>query len=456
MSIQLRIALFSCPVVIALGLVGCSSDGTAGGVAKPLSVEQRSTRAAEVVKVDVRAQADNFVALQTLPRARCHLYSEERPAEGTELGSADDGMVVFQFTPELADKTAYSNLDCQDSTGAIAKYSIELRSRSDVPALTAPKPKGRIRPPLSGDPNALTQAQLHALGFPSRPDHVKNPDRYKRWLDLASKPMTIVSPSAGITRSQRFASWTPNWAGVEVTANSGTTYLGAYGQWYIPNVLKTAQNKDSGLASWVGIYGVESGIWQAGTDTNIYWNNGYQADTYAWYEFIDKSGPCCLAQPITLTYPLAVKDEVYFELALTDLDGNLSITGNDDTQYLCALYVNLTQGWQSDWQATTIAEQVANWRYYKGDYSTPIDTTLNGQKVGLIAERQNNLPRFLPAAYFIDGYTMDQNGSWTWFGDSSYDRILMKNFTTNNILATTGYNNISGYFAFQVNWWNYY
>jgi hypothetical protein len=158
---------------------------------------------------------------------------------------------------------------------------------------------------LEGDEiSLLSEDELHARGYPSRPDASKEPEAYSEWLKAVSHSETIVTtrlpPLSGQPAPTHIASHnsandptapgtSSNWSGYVLDA-SYRTYMKAAGTWTVPSVSPPAGLSTGGFASsfWVGLDGYGSGdVVQTGTRQNVanFGQGAFWTSYYAWYEW---------------------------------------------------------------------------------------------------------------------------------------------------------------------------
>jgi hypothetical protein len=82
------------------------------------------------------------------------------------------------------------------------------------------------------------------------------------------------------------------------------------------------------------------------------------------------------------------------------------------------LYINLTQGWQVGWIPSNVQDEVDYYRSSKGDFTSTIDTTLNGATAEWIVERgPDPIPNFGTNFQIIDAAAYDPASSgWNSYG----------------------------------------
>src|SRR5260370_17032136 len=100
-------------------------------------------------------------------------------------------------------------------------------------------------PPEDFDPLAAPQAELLALGFPSRPDPGFQPAEYAIWQDMFAAPLEFTDFAFDIlpsfmVQSRGFFGQLPrrqtsgNWSGAYITPRDGTVFRSIWGRWHVP------------------------------------------------------------------------------------------------------------------------------------------------------------------------------------------------------------------------------
>src|SRR5258705_12575009 len=100
-------------------------------------------------------------------------------------------------------------------------------------------------PPEDLDPLAAPQAELLALGFPSRPDPAFQPAEHAIWQDMFAAPLVFTDFAFDIllpftVQSRGFGGQLPrrqtsgNWSGAYITPRDGTVFRSIWGRWQVP------------------------------------------------------------------------------------------------------------------------------------------------------------------------------------------------------------------------------
>jgi hypothetical protein len=247
------------------------------------------------------------IVLQTQPDAVCDLHAEgvSDAAQSLRLYADGEGYVRVHVSSKYESQTDERvQLDCT-SGGKVTTYPLHLRAGAapteDMPApqTSVPEPKGaRVVPALKDeDARQLSDQDLLSRGYPRRPDAVTSPEHYKTWLDMVSRPLTLVPPHS-VSRSDvshrlrnaqaGTTSYTSgNWSGYEAHATKGT-YNGVQGEWNVPGIVFGEPGNVTWSAFWVGLDGDNTtDLIQAGTEQN-YTEIGSlsYANYYVWTELL--------------------------------------------------------------------------------------------------------------------------------------------------------------------------
>lgn len=139
---------------------------------------------------------------------------------------------------------------------------------------------------------SLTDDQLANLGYPERPDTLSAPDKYSKWVNHVSRPLTLL-PTHLVSRSDIKASpaayTSSNWSGLEAHSTTKRTYSAASGSWNVPAiVLASSDGATDYSAFWIGLDGDgTSDLVQAGTEQDAVDFLGIVfSDYYAWSELL--------------------------------------------------------------------------------------------------------------------------------------------------------------------------
>ena len=247
------------------------------------------------------------IVLQTEPDAACDLHAEgvTGAANTIRLYANGDGYVRVHLSPKYESETDVRlQLDCT-AGGKVTIYPIHVYAGSapteDMPApqTTIPTPKGaRLLAALTDeDAKKLSDEDLIGRGYPRRPNAVQSPDNYKVWLELVSRPTTLLPPHSvsrsDVSHRRRNAEagtssyTTPNWSGYEAHGAKGD-YDGVQAEWNVPAIVIGEPGNVTWSAFWVGIDGDgTTDLAQAGTEQNYTEIGAFSAaNYYAWTELL--------------------------------------------------------------------------------------------------------------------------------------------------------------------------
>jgi len=225
----------------------------------------------------IAPNVETAIVLRTQPDAACDLH---------EVGTSDTRSMRF-----YANGDGYVNiranaregiegrvqLDCS-SKGQTVSYPLHLLASSsptsDMPAPQSkmPLPKGsKVRPALNeAQAQSMTDDQLDKLGYPARPDVLSSPDRYAKWLDRVSRPVTVLPThlvSTNVTATP--ASYTSsNWSGLEAHSKTTHQYSAVTATWNVPPIILASSDGNTDYSAfWVGLDGDGTkDLVQAGTE----------------------------------------------------------------------------------------------------------------------------------------------------------------------------------------------
>jgi hypothetical protein len=177
----------------------------------------------------------------------------------------------------VSDDVTQLVLQCTETVGdqvTSQTHLIELRASHDptleFPAPSPlPKPVGTIRPALCGDQLNLSNQDLIRAGYPIRPDPKEAPGAYRAWLEVVSRPTTVVVPQTVARPDVNFGAvtHTNNWSGIQLreafqASPSGSTapsftsdpYDLVMGEWRVPYVdLGVVEPGHDAAAMWIGL-----------------------------------------------------------------------------------------------------------------------------------------------------------------------------------------------------------
>jgi hypothetical protein len=276
--------------LLAAASGGCSS---APGVPQP---ESRSPNvgAAEAaapasaahlptVSLALVSGVESDVAIDATPDASCTLLDPNEAKEGMRLFADDLGEVRFRFQPREAGAGTFQ-LECDDLAGArsvreVAIRAVATRTEASPPPVSKGRGSRRVRPALTGDLDAYSQADLVARGSPPRPDRARDPKGYARWVEWVSRETVEVPPPAVPHRTREGgalrgrspgsnASASSNWSGSILSKGwkrdifgfdfvDTEDLLSAAGDWIVPSV-QGHRFESSAAWTWVGVGGTRT------------------------------------------------------------------------------------------------------------------------------------------------------------------------------------------------------
>ncbi len=297
------------------------------------------------------------MVVKTRPDAACDLHPAgvSDAAQTIRLYANADGYVRVHVTAQdESPQDVRMQLDC--AAGAIVTtYPVHLRTGSSPtadmpePETSVPTPKGaRVLPALSDeDAQKLSDQDLFSLGYPRRPDAAASPDNYANWLDLISRPITVL-PAHLVSRSD--VSHGPhgveegvatkiaaNWSGYEAHGGFGS-FVAVQGEWNMPITVVGAPDGQKTYSSlWVGLDGDgTTDLVQAGTEQDTHQSGGLTWVTYyAWSEVLPN-------QPTAQEAGISPDPghDIFVQVWICDSDGNFNLNGG----YGCFYLLDRTSG----------------------------------------------------------------------------------------------------------------
>jgi hypothetical protein len=258
----------------------------------------------------IPANVHTAMVFETQPGAACDLHPAgvSDAAHTMRLYANADGYVRFYVhTAEQSQLDTDVQLDCS-AAGSVTTYPLHVRTgvaptaEMPAPKSSMPVPKGsRILPALTDEAaRQLADADVISLGYPLRPDASTSPENYSKWLDLVSRPITLVPPQS-VSRSdvshktfdtQAGPSTSFNWSGYEAQGAPGS-YVAVTGEWLVPPIVLGEPNLITYSALWVGLDGhgqidlVQAGTEQNFIDTTLFGKPVLEfASYYTWTELL--------------------------------------------------------------------------------------------------------------------------------------------------------------------------
>jgi hypothetical protein len=324
----------------------------------------------------ISAGVETGVNLDARPGSTCNLHAEGSPAaEGLPLYADPRGFVRVHLRPNPEESVRLA-LDCErDGALVTTVYDVKAGAPGEVPSGAAVARADEalpIRPALTGDPMAPSNAEIVGRGYPPRPDPVKAPEAYARWLDVVSKPArvlpAITAPHTTVDRPARPGgavtspiTWRPskNRCGYAVDHPAGV-YDYVEGIWDVPTVIPRPSSVGGPSyvdysSEWIGLDGYRSSdIVRAGTEQDTQTISGVGAASYsAWTENDPAPGVAALIS-------VNPGDSVYVFVWVGDANADVTPSG----QYAWYYLLNTTQGtlsYTSSVLAAPFAGSSAEW-----------------------------------------------------------------------------------------------
>ncbi|MGC1862664.1 MAG: hypothetical protein WA733_16505 [Methylocystis sp.] len=330
------------------------------------SVPSAEPTTATSSKIPSLKKSFSAASIRALPGLNCKLYPPgSAPSAGVSLLTDDDGYARFYAVKGTAhDAINRLTLDCADATGKPSNYSVDLTSDETF----APNPinlaklPGTDRPALQGDPLRYSQSQLLDAGYGLRPDPVKNPKGYARWLAAASAPGRLLrTPNAIIPQPHPFPpenahqpaknlvvpQQASTWYGTVLTG--APDYIFTSATFYVPQAIPGGDNTgNTAIYIWNGLGGSGTG---SGLIQGILWiQTTATAATYSTFrEYC--CGDCqytigpnnCNPPPTTGSqgfFSPSPGDHIFDQAWYCDATGNQNINGG----YGCVFMQDLTTG----------------------------------------------------------------------------------------------------------------
>jgi hypothetical protein len=311
----------------AIALAVTAALAAIGGFAQALPGSVRAT-----VPVD----KETLVPFETLPNAQCTLTAPDD--KGNKVGHkfyADDGGVVRLHVRHsgASDQNLKVTIPCT-AGGKSTSTLIELRANSTSTA-DMPPPRtdfadriqqqlGSPLPPLVGDPATIPQEQLISMGYPPRPDAIRQPQAYATWLRMVSKPLRSIPPKL-TPRDERLGASSNIWSGIALSAAPNTFQM-LWGDWSVPSVYSLSPNFYGETAVWVGLDGWGSGdVVQAGT-MSVVSAEQFGSDpgwTFTWYYPWKEWFPNPLSG---VNLPVSPGDEIFTMVIVSGTTANYYLT----------------------------------------------------------------------------------------------------------------------------------
>jgi hypothetical protein len=361
------------------------------------------------------AEPPSEITIAAAPYAKCTLHAPGSTDPKQSMVVYADGQGVAHIFGKKTSQ-AVGLLDCELG-GATVSHVLDLGNPSTFePLAVAPvaAPSTTIQPALT-DPNSLSDGDLMKRGYPPRPNPQRAAAAYAKWLQVVSKPMTVVHATSTIDTGMRADSvklWKQDlWGGL---ALDNKEYAQAMGIFLVPLVGGTGVTSQAVWWAGLGAPGtndlVQDGIWM-----KTFSNGSFSSYTLFWeYVPVNNATP----YPDVQIHP---GDEILAWVGVGDSMGNYK--PGLRSYYGWFWMANLTTGY-----ATPL---ISKW--------PPNDNSWSGYGADFIMERLDGIqgqplanygPWFWPTA--MDCYALDSTGTARDFTHDHY--ILFETFNALNQL----------------------
>ncbi len=255
--------------------------------------------------------------------------------------------------PSAPEEAPTPVLSIQSAAAATASTGTSSLSAA---VLFPPRTGDIDRPPLSGDPMALTAQELVQAGYPPRPDPNKNPDEYANWLTFVSKPERQIMPAVAISNhTATIAEQKQNYSGYYVDSPwtcYGVTcgYVETYAYWNVPS-LAGSPAKPAASSAWIGLDGFGTygagHIVQAGTEHDENAGDPNCGSSYVWYEYVpfDSTQRCYPNTPTNHPFPIHPNDQMVVAIFIGDANGSTDLSGQFFWYYISDATTGVGTGW---------------------------------------------------------------------------------------------------------------
>jgi hypothetical protein len=163
------------------------------------------------------------------------------------------------------------------------------------------------------------------MGFPPRPDPIKDPDHYQAWQKLVAIGFNRIDPEM-IPTSRIHGNVADNiWSGAVMNGNP--TYISAYAEWSVPAIADACCFAQGTASFWIGLDGGAGGasndVIQDGVDLNeIPLDGGLAFKSYdAWIEWYPNT------DNIMNGFPVSPGDHIESEVWVGDQNGLFTTAG---------------------------------------------------------------------------------------------------------------------------------
>jgi hypothetical protein len=343
-----RIGVFGFATFASLAAGACSS----GAPSTPTGTSSQAVDTVETsaLKGTVQLGVETPFDVSVAPNAACTLHAPGAQAASDpsqRVYGDEHGVLHLSAKPDSNEgATASVVIDCVAPDGTPSTRSVELQAVKEPGTLGAElRAAGQtvggaapfVRPALSGDPLAPTQAELAAQGYPPRPDPGAASGAYARWLRAVSQPATRVSsverpekkhyPAGQAADAKGFGTGTSStWAGSVASGNQTQRFDMVTGFYDVPSVTLPSGQSYASSALWVGIdgwYNYTNDIIQCGTEQAIYSFGAFGNIAFysAWTEYFP-------ANPQYLSMSVGAGDEIFTEAWNGDPSGAVDLDGH--------------------------------------------------------------------------------------------------------------------------------
>lgn len=269
-------------------------------------------------------------SVRAAPDLACHLHAPDQPpATGVSLLTDSDGYVRFHALK--ADQGARPEmLTCTDGAGKASTYPVDLSAAAVFQArpLDLANEPGIDRPPLSGDPSRMSQAELAQQGYGLRP--AANDPAYPAWLEAARRAGRMLMRKSTEKRMHAVTvRAAPAWIGSVMTGSAPYTSITA--SFVVPTALPGAYGTTTTEASlWPGLggFGTGSGLIQAGITLQT---TATTAAYGSWREYCCGDGD---SNGYGGAFVPAPGDKIFAQAWYCDSNGAVSLTGGFGCSYL--------------------------------------------------------------------------------------------------------------------------
>ena len=148
----------------------------------------------------VPPEVETLVSIQVPRESVCYLSHPRVADQRLQLDADDEGIVRFHAKALRGAEPIEVELRFEQEDGQETVHTIVLsgdasnsRSVNTPQEKSPPEVSGQVRPPLEGDLMALSNQELVTRGYPPRPDSVKAPAHYARWVKNVSQPFSVVN-----------------------------------------------------------------------------------------------------------------------------------------------------------------------------------------------------------------------------------------------------------------------